>query len=41
VLPRFENTCYIKLKPGNHFGLIDIVGSAMNHDFDYENWWEN
>jgi hypothetical protein len=28
VLPRYKNTPYIKIKEGNHFGIIDIVGSC-------------
>ena len=25
VLPRFENTVYIKIEAGDHFGHVDLV----------------
>ena len=25
VLPRFENTVYIKIEKGDHFGHVDLV----------------
>ena len=28
VLPSFDNTQYIKIEVGDHFGMIDIAGSA-------------
>lgn len=41
VLPRFENKPYIALNPGNHFGLIDIVGSSQKYNFDLNDWYDN
>jgi len=28
VLPSFDNTKYINIGVGDHFGIIDIVGSS-------------
>lgn len=25
VLPRFDNTVYIRIEDGDHFGLVDLV----------------
>lgn len=38
VLPSFSNTRYIDLIEGNHFGVIDITGSAQTKDFDVKDW---
>jgi len=29
VLPKYKNTEFIKIHVGNHFGVIDIVGSML------------
>jgi hypothetical protein len=29
VLPKFNNTCYIQVSIGQHFGIIDIVASIF------------
>lgn len=39
VLTRYDNTPYIKLDPGDQFGVIDIIGSSTG-DFDPLNWME-
>jgi nucleoside-specific outer membrane channel protein Tsx len=28
VLPRFENTVYVEIEKGDHFGIIDLVYDA-------------
>lgn len=39
VLPKHENTKYIDMTIGAHFGVTDIVGSVLsNKDQDLENW---
>lgn len=38
VLPSFNNTRYIDLGEGEHFGVIDITGSAQTNDFDITDW---
>lgn len=39
VLPRHKNIMYIKLYKGQHFGMVDIMGSFIeNDDFDIDNW---
>jgi hypothetical protein len=40
VLPRYRNTPYIKIKEGNHFGIIDIVGSCQINDVDLSDWYK-
>lgn len=39
VLPRYKNTSYINIKNGNHFGVIDIVGSAHTQNIDMKEWY--
>ena len=42
VLPMFKNHKYIKVSEGNHFGIVDIVGSQLlieNQDLDQ--WFGN
>ena len=36
VLPRYNNQAYISLKAGNHFGLIDFVGSSYEYKFELD-----
>jgi hypothetical protein len=39
VLPRHSNIKYIEIKPGNFFGIIDIVGSMLSIEAeDFDNW---
>ena len=40
VLPSYENTCYIQINKGNHFGVMDIIGSVVtNSELEFENWF--
>lgn len=41
VLPSFNNTPYISINEGEHFLLVDIVGSAFDNKFDFVNWYQN
>ena len=41
VLPVYENTTYIKISQGDHFGEIDIIGSASTNDFEENEWYKN
>jgi hypothetical protein len=34
VLPSYDNVGYIEIKIGEHFGTMDIIGSAINHGFN-------
>ena len=38
VLPSYDNTSYINIDIGDHFGIIDIIGSANMAKFDLKNW---
>jgi len=40
VLPQYDNTKYINIQVGDHFGLVDIVGSCQSNDVDIDNWME-
>ena len=41
VLPSFKNTMYILIESGDHFGVIDIVGSASQNDnMDLDDWFQ-
>ena len=39
VLPSFSNARYIDVTEGEHFGFIDIVGSAQVNNFPIEDWY--
>jgi len=39
VLPSFENTRYINIHVGDHFGAIDIIGSSQIKEFAFEEWF--
>ena len=41
VIPYYSNTSYINIDIGDHFGIIDIVGSANVNKFDCKNWIEH
>lgn len=39
VLPKHTNAVYINIDEGNHFGIIDIVGSLLEErNDDFEDW---
>ena len=38
VLPSYANTSYIDIEIGDHFGVIDIIGSANSGQFNLKNW---
>lgn len=40
-MPSFDNTPYIRIKIGESFGIIDIVGSSATKNFDLELFLEN
>ena len=39
VLPSFGNVSYIQIEIGDHFGLVDIIGSSINHGFSIDKWF--
>ena len=41
VLPSYGYTQYITIENGDHFGIIDIMGSSKNDDFDIDEWYLN
>ena len=42
VLPIVKNYPYIRIEIGDHFGVIDIIGTQLEHDHGrIENWFEN
>ena len=41
VLPFYSNTSYIDVDIGDHFGIIDIIGSANVGQFDIKCWVEH
>ena len=39
VLPSYENTPYVNINLGNHFGLLDIIGIILtSNDVDFGRW---
>ena len=41
VLPSYENTCYVKINKGNHFGIMDIIGSIVtNNELCQDSWFQ-
>lgn len=41
VLPSYDNVGYIDIQIGDNFGIVDIVGSSINHKFEVNNWFEH
>ena len=41
VLPSFSNQSYITIATSNHFGIIDIIGSAETGNFEINDWYIN
>jgi len=41
VLPKYENTRYININVGDHFGVIDIVGSCQTNSIFLDDWGNN
>ena len=41
VLPFYSNSSYIDIDIGDHFGIIDIIGSANVGQFDIKSWIEH
>jgi hypothetical protein len=41
VLPSFDNVGYIGIDIGDHFGIIDIIGSAINNNIPVSKWYDN
>ena len=41
VLPSFRNSRYIQINTGDHYGVIDIIGSiSQTEDFEIYNWYD-
>lgn len=41
VLPKFDNKAYLKVEIGNTFGVVDIMGSCIKNDLDFDEWFNN
>lgn len=41
VLPKYNNATYIEIHEGQHFGIIDIVHSMLQSDYEMENWYKH
>ena len=39
VLQTYQNCKYINIDIGDHFGIIDIVGSCQINGYDYNEWY--
>lgn len=39
VLPKYRNTTYIGVDEGDHFGIIDIIASILDTNYDLEQWY--
>lgn len=39
VLPKYHNATYIEIKEGQHIGIIDIVHSVLQSNYEIENWF--
>ena len=38
VLPKYKNTVYIEISVGSHFGIVDIIASILQSQYDLDNW---
>lgn len=41
VLPKYRNATYIEIPEGKHFGIIDIVHSVLQSDYEIEHWYSH
>ena len=41
VLPSYDNVGYIDIQIGDQFGIIDIVGSSIDHEFPVNKWFDS
>lgn len=42
VLPSYENTSYINIYRGSHFGVMDIIGSVVtNEAAEFDSWFQH
>jgi len=41
VLPQFADQPYLNVAHNNHFGLVDIIGSSLKHNFSMIDWYTN
>lgn len=39
VLPKYHNATYIEIEEGSHFGIIDIVQSVLQSNYEVDNWF--
>lgn len=39
VLPFFKNVSYIEIDEGDHFGVMDIIGSTQEENIDTNEWY--
>ena len=41
ILPSFNNTRYIDINVGDHFGIDDIIGSIKVKNINENEWYNN
>jgi hypothetical protein len=41
VLPQYADQPYLSIAHNNHFGLVDVIGSSLKHNFSMSDWWLN
>ena len=39
MLPKYRNATYINVDEGDHFGIIDIIASILDSNYDLEQWY--
>lgn len=39
VLPQYSDQAYLHIAHNNHFGLVDVIGSSLKHNFNMKEWW--
>ena len=40
VIPIYSNIEYMKIDPGEHFGVMDIIGSTQFIGEDLDSWYD-
>jgi hypothetical protein len=40
VIPMYSNAEYMRINSGEHFGVIDIVGSTQFIEEDLDSWYD-
>ena len=41
ILPQYQNMCYVQIRIGEEFGILDFMASSVKHNFEFDKWLMN